>query len=307
MLNPEIRTRIESLIGSDRVVLFMKGTREMPQCGFSAQTVGILDALLPQYHTVNVLEDQEVREGIKAFSSWPTIPQLYIDREFVGGCDIVRQMFNTGALHQTLGAEAPDRTPPDITLSEAAAEVIRRALESQPANAVHLSIDSRWQHGFRLGPPEGHEIRSTARDVEILLDVASAGRARGLSIDVEETVQGTAFRIDNPNAPPPVREMDVHELKRRLDAGESVHLFDVREPSERERAVIDGARPLDAAAMDVIRGLPKDAPLVFHCHHGQRSLGAAEHFRMQGYRDVSNLAGGIDAWSREIDPGVARY
>ena len=111
----QTRQRIESIIGSDRVVLFMKGTREMPQCGFSAATIGVLDALGPDYTTVNVLEDQEIREGIKAFSDWPTIPQLYVDSEFLGGCDIVRQMFNTGELHETLGMEAPDRTPPAPT------------------------------------------------------------------------------------------------------------------------------------------------------------------------------------------------
>ena len=73
-LNDEVRERIDTIIGSNRVVLFMKGTPEMPQCGFSAATLGVLDALVPDYATFNVLEDQTVREGIKAFSDWPTIP-----------------------------------------------------------------------------------------------------------------------------------------------------------------------------------------------------------------------------------------
>lgn len=102
-LSPETRARIESLIGSDRVVLFMKGSRAMPQCGFSARVVQILDRLLPEYTTVDVLQDPEIRLGIKEYASWPTIPQLYVDGEFVGGCDIVSEMAADGELEKTLG------------------------------------------------------------------------------------------------------------------------------------------------------------------------------------------------------------
>ncbi len=196
-----IRERIDALVASDPVVLFMKGTREQPQCGFSATTVGILDSLLPGYVTVNVLEDPAIRDGIKAYSDWPTIPQLYINKEFTGGCDVVKQLFNTGALHEALGMDAPDRTPPDIEISDTAAEVMRNALEGQPGMSVHLSIDGRWQHNFALGPAEGHEIKTESNGVEILLDVGSAHKARGLKVGMVETLQGTGFEIKNPNAP----------------------------------------------------------------------------------------------------------
>ncbi len=106
-LNEETRTRIQGLVGSDDVVLFMKGNRQFPQCGFSATVVQILDHLIPQYSTVDVLQDPEVREGIKLFTQWPTIPQLYVKGEFVGGCDIIREMFQSGELHTTLGVEQP--------------------------------------------------------------------------------------------------------------------------------------------------------------------------------------------------------
>ena len=98
----ETRDRIERAIGSDRVVLFMKGTREMPQCGFSARVVQILDRLLPSYTTVDVLADPAIRQGIKEFSRWPTIPQLYVAGEFVGGCDIVTEMFQSGELQELM-------------------------------------------------------------------------------------------------------------------------------------------------------------------------------------------------------------
>ena len=307
-LSQPLKSRIESLIESDRVVLFMKGTRMQPQCGFSAATIGILDSLVPDYTTFNVLEDQGIREGIKAFSEWPTIPQLYIDREFVGGCDIVKQMFNNGELHEMLGAEAPDRTPPEVSVSAAAAAIIGNALQANPGNAVHLSIDGRWQHSFNLGPMEGHEIRAESNGVALLFDVASAQKAKGLSIDVEETVQGTAFRIDNPNAPPPVGRMSPAELAAaRRDAGSAPTLVDVRTSDERARARIEGSILLDDEGLRTVSSLAKDTKLVFYCHTGVRSQSAAEHFRTEGFTDVHNLEGGIDAWSRQVDPSVPRY
>lgn len=198
-LDQQTRERIDTLIHSDRVVLFMKGTHDQPQCGFSAATVSILDNLLASYETVNVLADQDIREGIKAYSDWPTIPQLYIDHEFMGGCDVIKQMFNTGALNQALGLPPPDRTPPEIELGEAAAELIRTALADNPGMGVHLSIDAHWNHGLQLAPVEGHEIKATAGGVELLMDVGTAARARGLSIDVKETFAGHEIAFDNPN------------------------------------------------------------------------------------------------------------
>ncbi len=103
-IDDSTRQRIEKIIGSDRVVLFMKGDRQLPQCGFSATLVQILDTLVPEYATVDVLADPGIREGIKAFSSWPTIPQLYVAGEFLGGCDIVREMYASGELQQVLGS-----------------------------------------------------------------------------------------------------------------------------------------------------------------------------------------------------------
>jgi len=97
--------RIQALIDDNEVVLFMKGTRYAPQCGFSAQVVQILDSLVPEYQTVNVLEDPEIRQGIKEFSKWPTIPQLYVRGEFVGGCDIVTEMYQSGELQPRLRGE----------------------------------------------------------------------------------------------------------------------------------------------------------------------------------------------------------
>lgn len=89
---------IKQAIDSNDVVLFMKGTPKFPQCGFSSQVAQILGYIEVPYHSVNVLESDEIRNGIKSFSNWPTIPQLYVKGEFVGGCDIIREMFQSGEL-----------------------------------------------------------------------------------------------------------------------------------------------------------------------------------------------------------------
>ena len=104
-LNESLRKQLSELLASNRVVLFMKGTRQMPQCGFSAQVVQILNKLLPSYETVDVLDSPEMRDGIKEFSQWPTIPQLYVGGQFIGGCDIVREMNASGEFQSLIGAD----------------------------------------------------------------------------------------------------------------------------------------------------------------------------------------------------------
>ena len=102
MLDDATKTRIENEINADDVVLFMKGTPVFPQCGFSAAVVGVLTHLNVPFRGVNVLEDDALREGIKAFTDWPTIPQLYVKGEFLGGCDIIREMYEAGELSAAL-------------------------------------------------------------------------------------------------------------------------------------------------------------------------------------------------------------
>ena len=103
-MSEDIKKKIEAIINNNDVVLFMKGDSAMPMCGFSAAVVQILSHIGVEYNDVNVLEDQDIREGIKEYSDWPTIPQLYVKQEFIGGCDIVREMYMAGEL-QTLFEE----------------------------------------------------------------------------------------------------------------------------------------------------------------------------------------------------------
>ena len=307
-LSAETQTRIDSIVQDNKVVLFMKGNRQQPQCGFSATVIGILNNLTSDYDTVNVLEDPEIREGIKAYSEWPTIPQLYIDGEFVGGCDLVQQMYTSGGLHEALGIEIVEVEPPQVTISDKAAAAIESVCAQQPQHSVHLKIDAKFNHEFSMAPKTGHEIAAkTNIATEILFDRDSAARADGLELDLVEGPQGTGFSIRNPNAPEPAPQMAVETLKQKMDAGEAVHLFDVRGPDEHAIAHIEGARLLDEDAVAAIDALSRDALLVFHCHSGVRSQNAANYFVQHGFTNVHNLEGGIDAWSQRVDPSVPRY
>jgi monothiol glutaredoxin len=302
-----MQQRIESIISSDEVVLFMKGNRNFPQCGFSAQVVQILDSLVPNYTTVNVLADPEIRQGIKEFSDWPTIPQLYVRGEFVGGCDIVRDMHASGELGKLLGTqEAPT---PTVTITDAAARALKEALaaEAGPGDFIHLSVDPSFHHNLDLGPRGPQSIEVQSNGVSLLIEPMSARLANGITIDfIEEGLQ-KGFKIDNPNKPREVVQLGPAELKAKLDAGEIQVLIDVRTPQERQVAHIEGSRLLDDATMQHLAQLDVNTPIAFHCHHGQRSLAAAEHFRERGFRTVYNLRGGIDAWSTEVDSKVPRY
>jgi monothiol glutaredoxin len=97
-MNPTVKEKIEGLLGKDKIVLFMKGSPSFPQCGFSARAVAILNEVGAKFSSVDVLSDEEIRQGIKEYGNWPTIPQLYIDKKLVGGSDIMMEMYEAGEL-----------------------------------------------------------------------------------------------------------------------------------------------------------------------------------------------------------------
>jgi len=105
MSDPNMK-KIDDMVRTNKIVLFMKGTKLFPQCGFSNTAVRILDAIEKPFETVNVLEDENIRNGVKTYSSWPTIPQLYVDGEFIGGCDIMIEMYQSGELAEMIEVSA---------------------------------------------------------------------------------------------------------------------------------------------------------------------------------------------------------
>ena len=126
-MSPETREAIDGLLRDNRVVVFMKGNRAQPQCGFSAKTVAALDMVLPDYLAIDVLQNPDIRDGIKAYGNWPTIPQLYVDGELIGGSDIVLEMFDSGELGGVLGMAEPTGKSPDIEIDAAAADIMVNA------------------------------------------------------------------------------------------------------------------------------------------------------------------------------------
>jgi len=306
-LDPALRERIESLLGANRVVLFMKGQPAMPQCGFSAKAVGVLQDLGVDFAHVNVLADAEIREGIKAYGDWPTIPQLYVDGELVGGSDIMLQMANSGELSALLGVAPPDRTPPSITITPAAVEMLKGALADAPGAALQLSIDARFQPNFQLAPLDANAIAAESNGLRVQFDAASARRANGITIDWVDDIRGQGLAIDNPNAPRPVQELDVRGADDQLRAG-SLTLVDVRPADERAIAAINAPfETFDGDNRARLEALPKDTALAFLCHRGGRSAQAAEQFRALGFTRVYNVTGGIDAWAQDVDNSVPRY
>jgi len=307
-LDPQIRQKIDQIVTSDSVVLFMKGTRSFPQCGFSASVVNILNTMIPKYTTVNVLSDPDIRGGMKDYSDWPTFPQLFVKGEFVGGADIVKQLFETGELEKKLGdLVAPPKVPSVTVTARAGAELGAALKDGSPGDVIHLTITPSWEHQLDLGGKEASHVTIETGGVTVQLDRASASRADGVSIDFVEDASGAGFKIENPNRPPMVREVKPKELKALLDSGKVKAFYDVRTPKERTTASLPGTKLLDDAALAELDGLARDTPVAFHCHHGGRSRAAAEHALKMGFKQVYNLAGGIDAWSKDVDPSVPRY
>ncbi len=305
-IDPTTRARIDTLLASNPVVLFMKGNPHAPQCGFSAKAIGVLDATGVAYAHVDVLTDPELREGIKAYGDWPTIPQLYIGGELVGGSDIILQMAGSGELHGALGLPPPDRTPPDITITDAAAAMLRTAIaDAGEGYVLQLDIDNSFNARLQLAPRDDGAIASESNGIRAQFDLASAQRARGLCIDWADDERGRGLVIDNPNAPPKVRAITPAIASERASA-RTLTIVDVRPADERALASI----PLDHATFDdgveEIEDLPKDTALAFLCHHGGRSGQAAEHFRTLGFTNLHNITGGIDSWAT-LDPLIPRY
>jgi monothiol glutaredoxin len=304
-LQQSLQHELDELIASQPVVVFMKGTRRAPRCGFSARVAAILDEFLDDYATVDVLARPEIRQSIKQYSDWPTIPQLYVSGQFVGGCDIVQEMARAGELAQALGVERPQVSPPEVSISDLAAEVLREAAAELDAEVIRLTISRHFVPDLTVGPVEPGDFEVSSNGVLLAVERFSARRANGIRIDFVRTGLSSGFVIDNPNDPGRVEQLGPAELKAWMDQGMPFNLRDVRPATERARASIPGGLPLESP--DQLDALPKDEPLILYCHLGVRSEEVARRFRAAGFTRVYNLRGGVDAWSVEVDGSIPRY
>jgi monothiol glutaredoxin len=308
-LDESVRQEIAELIGSSDVVLFMKGNRRQPQCGFSATVVGILDAMLPEYKTVDVLSAPHIREGIKTYSSWPTIPQLYVKGEFVGGCDIVQEMYGSGELFEALGLEPVESVRPRITITPPAPARARR----------------------RGGRARRRRVASCISRSTATINPICRSRRAVASTSRRSATASSCCSIRSPPRGPTASRSTSRTRRAARPSGSTTRM---RRASGRcrwassRRCWTPGsasscstcARPRSARSRRFparccsheseaarIESLPRDTPLVLHCHHGGRSQQAAEQFVSLGFSQVWNVVGGIDAWSQEIDSDVPRY
>lgn len=309
-MNEATRSQIDGLVKNNRVVLFMKGSRHFPQCGFSATVAKILDGYLPKYETVNVLSSAEIRDGIKEYSSWPTIPQLYIDGKFVGGCDIVKELDATGELGKLLGSEKAEKAPPakveppTVKVTDEAKTAILAARKEAGGDPLRVAIGPRHDYDLFFEEKHAGDVTVDVDGITFVFDAESAARAGELSISM---VDGTGFRIDSSKAPPRPKSMSASELKKALDTdAKHVYLVDVRPDMERKLASIPGHKPLDPNMLEEMTALPSDMRVVVYCHSGQRSRGVAEQLVARGVKNVFNLEGGVDAYSG-VDSSIPRY
>ncbi len=306
-MNDSTRTQIDSLVKSNHVVLFMKGSRHFPQCGFSATVAKILDGYLPKYETVNVLSSADIRDGIKEYSSWPTIPQLYVDGKFVGGCDIIKELDSSGELGKLLGsakAPPPKAAPPTVKVTDEAKKAILAAQKEAGGDPLRLAIGPGHDYDLFFEPKEAGDVAVDVDGITFVFDAESAARAGEISISM---VEGTGFRIESSKAPPRLKSMSAAELKKSLESdGKHVYLVDVRPEAERKLASIPGHKPLEPSTLDEMNALPGDVRVVVYCHHGGRSRSAAEQLLARGVKNVFNLEGGVDAYAG-VDTSVPRY
>jgi monothiol glutaredoxin len=305
-----IHDRIRQLVETHDVVLFMKGTRSAPQCGFSARVVDILDEYLDDYTTIDVLSDPALRDGIKAFSNWPTIPQLYVRSKFVGGSDIVHEMVQSGELAAVLGAEPMELAVPEVQLTPAAKAAFLRFWETDGDTdepVVRLTIGSDFEALLDLDEERDGDVVVDLGGLALVMTRSTAKRAHGVVIDFVERGGQVGFRVENPGKPPTVKSLRVDELDQWRKRNRPHLLLDVRTPEERETARIEPSELLDEAMRGTLEELDREKTIVCYCHHGMRSRRAAEHLIRMGFRDVHNLEGGIDAWSLHVDPSVPRY
>jgi monothiol glutaredoxin len=185
-MTDETQAWIAETVRANPVVLFMKGTRQFPQCGFSATVVGVLQQLGTAFRDINVLDDDRLREGIKAYSNWPTIPQLYVKGELVGGCDIVREMYEAGELQDLLAktspSEAGQRTTGSDQMPMAGYDIDVHALAGMRADGIaHTVLDVREPDEVAICAIED-SVSIPMQQVPQQLVMVPSGRRSSLSV-----------------------------------------------------------------------------------------------------------------------------
>ena len=289
MAAPSAQDTVDNAIASDDVVVFMKGSREAPHCGFSAQMVEILNHLLPNYSTYDVREDTLLRQAVKDYSGWPTFPQLYVRGEFVGGSDVVKELFVSGELATRLGVLPSALPNPELFVSRPALNALRRVAGTE---AIRLDLDAQDEAHLAVSQKQATDIEIEIEGVRIILDVLTASRAEGLHIDYVDDPGGFVVRraVSQP--------ISTRELRALLTSDPGTILVDCRTLAEFQSGSLPEARHLDQELLAVL-GTADPTPTVFICRNGSRSRNVAEHYAGLGVAPGRYLDGGIEAWDAD--------
>ncbi len=309
LLNIKIKEKIINYINREKIALFIKGTPQEPQCGFSAKIIEILDFFVSDYVSINVLEDEQVRNGIKEYSNWPTIPQLYVDQKFIGGSDVVSQMYDNGELLELFNIKKISKNfifNIKIT-NDAKNKFINFLQNNNKISYFRLTINAKFEHKLSISILKQNDVISKNNDISLILDPVSATRVNNIIIDYKQIGFKEGFKIINPNKPPKIKQINALELKRKIDNKDKLMVFDVRTKEEWDIVHIKNTYFFRDFSSEQKNKLNKHKMIVFLCHHGMRSQRIAESFRMNGFTNVYNLIGGIDEWSRNIDTTLVRY
>lgn len=306
-MDKQTQEKIANFINNNQVALFMKGTAQRPECGFSAKVIEALQMLTYDFATMNVLADPLIREGIKEYSSWPTIPQLYINGEFIGGCDITLELAESKELAKLLGIKKA-LTKPNITIEDDAVLAFKTALEQNTQKEdIRISIAANFEHSLEFDTANKDDFLIECNDIKLIIDPYSAAKAEGLRISFHKSSADSGFDFYNPNIPSEVKELTVEELHEWQSNKKPLVLIDVRPKSEWDIAHIDFAKRLEDLSIEEQRQLSHDVPIIFHCHHGGRSFNVAQKWRLKGYSNIYNLSGGIDDWAKKVDNTIKTY
>ncbi len=286
--------QVDDAIASDDVVVFMKGTREAPHCGFSAQMVEILNHLLPNYSTFDVRDDVELRRVVKERSGWPTFPQLYVRGEFIGGSDIVKELFVSGDLAGRLGVAPAELPSPELHFSQRALEQLVRLAAGQP---VRIELDARGDSHLSVSQRQSSDIELSVGDIVVVMDVLTATRADGLRVDYLPEPGG--FIVSHAKVTP----ITAARFTEMLAMQEPLLVVDCRTLAEYSTGSVPGAEHLNQALLEHLAGANEERTVVFVCRNGSRSSNVAEHFAVLNGTPARYLEGGLERWRSTGAPG----
>ncbi|MEH6420551.1 rhodanese-like domain-containing protein [Pseudomonas sp. CGJS7] len=293
------RQRIDALLRAHRLVLFMRGTPDRPEFGASMRAWQALGALGLELGHADVEADPELGVDIENNRAHSPIPRLYLDGKLLASGDNVERMVNTGEVHAALGLPAPERRPPAVRLTAAAAKAFRAIIRNSPRGSVaEVVVDPQYCCSLEIEPRRPDAILAEVDGVPLQFDLASAQRGDGLEIHWQDVERGPSVLFEHPKAsvPVPVRAMSPAQAAADARAGK-LTIVDIRSRQERASA------PLSVPFLHMddgtheIRNLPADAPLAVLCERGVRSVHAAQHFHQMGHLDVYYIEGGFEAWS----------